>query len=490
MLQRRFLKMPGDFWVMAALLTAGLALRFYHLGAPSLGDDELTTAVRINHSFWETVVLLKASSFPPLYYAFLHLWTRLFGTSEWALRFPSALFSGLTIIVIYKLGKELFNKNAGLIAAALLAFSPFAVHYAQYAKMYASFWLLEALSFLFFFRFLRNQGKAPHRWYIATSILCCYTMYSGFLFLAAQNIIFILTGARRRPWFTGQLIILGFCIPWVVLFLCSPKETWGLIRPTAAFDYLHFALSSFFFIIGSGLEIWTHENWAQYSFHLGLWEINCFLYVFLLVFFLVDSPRRADDRAVFLWAAVALLAYFLFDYTCVHVYLEARYVGFLQVPLILMISSRLGAVSGPLRSVMLAAMLMIAIFNIYLYFTGIARFPQQDWRSTAKELMRAAGPNDLIVSYADPQDFSYYYRGDTRRVINIREGTNPAEFLAQNGLLKPRVHAVFLVYKNQMPDGIQPPSGIQLPPRIQLKGFFQDYKVSNGGNGFYHFKRL
>ena len=138
-----------EFWVISIIFIMGLLVRLYRLGDPSLDENEIMTTVRINHSLLDTIYLLRHSEFPPLHYGILYLWVLAFGNSEWALRFPSAIFSSLTIIVIYKLGKELFTKDVGLISATLLAFSPFALNYAQNAKMYGLFWFLAGLSFLF-----------------------------------------------------------------------------------------------------------------------------------------------------------------------------------------------------------------------------------------------------------------------------------------------------------------------------------------------------
>lgn len=87
---------------------------------------------------------------PPLYYSFLHEWLKLVPNgSEFWLRLPSALASIAGLVLIYHLGRRLFDERFGLIALALLAFSPLEIWYAGEARMYAFVilaWLMAALA--------------------------------------------------------------------------------------------------------------------------------------------------------------------------------------------------------------------------------------------------------------------------------------------------------------------------------------------------------
>jgi hypothetical protein len=61
---------------------------------------------------------------PPLFYWIEHTVLTL-GTSEFILRLMPALFGVLTIPLMYVAGTEFLDRNVGIIAAALLTFSPF-----------------------------------------------------------------------------------------------------------------------------------------------------------------------------------------------------------------------------------------------------------------------------------------------------------------------------------------------------------------------------
>jgi uncharacterized membrane protein len=78
----------------------------------------------------------RPEAHPPLYYTGLHYWIRRAGDSEATVRVPSAAMALLNVSLLYLLGRRLLGHETGLLAAALLSFSPLHVWYAQEARMY------------------------------------------------------------------------------------------------------------------------------------------------------------------------------------------------------------------------------------------------------------------------------------------------------------------------------------------------------------------
>ncbi|MDD1674102.1 MAG: glycosyltransferase family 39 protein, partial [Methanomicrobiales archaeon] len=111
--------------VLLLLTVIGGILRFIHLGYNSLWLDEASTlwfAKKTLIGIWESTAGGEFN--PPLFHWMEHAML-VFGQSEFVLRFLPAVLGTLTIPVFYLVGKEWFDRNAGLISAALLAFSPF-----------------------------------------------------------------------------------------------------------------------------------------------------------------------------------------------------------------------------------------------------------------------------------------------------------------------------------------------------------------------------
>src|SRR3954453_15283292 len=148
------------FWIVAGLTLLGGVLRFATLGAQAYHHDEVVTASRVLRvGFGHAMEAVGFSeSAPPLYYALAWLWTQATGTGEWGLRSLSALAGVLTIPVAYLIGRELWTRRTGLLAAALGAVNPLLPWYSQEARAYALLALFCALSLLYCVRALRAAG--------------------------------------------------------------------------------------------------------------------------------------------------------------------------------------------------------------------------------------------------------------------------------------------------------------------------------------------
>ena len=85
-----------------------------------------------------------------LYTYFIAFFYKLFGVNELANYMPNFIFSLGTVGLIYFVGKKIFNKEVGIISAALLTFSFWHIGDAGNIRMYTAF----TFSFLLFFYFL------------------------------------------------------------------------------------------------------------------------------------------------------------------------------------------------------------------------------------------------------------------------------------------------------------------------------------------------
>lgn len=67
---------------------------------------------------------------------------KLFGINEFAARLPSAIFGTLSILLVFFVGKGLFNERVGLIAALFLTFLPWEIGWSRVCRMYTMFQFL------------------------------------------------------------------------------------------------------------------------------------------------------------------------------------------------------------------------------------------------------------------------------------------------------------------------------------------------------------
>lgn len=146
------------------IITAGELQKFQRLKPQSNAVDTISS------------LALEDPQHPPLYFLMARFWMEMFGSSLTASRSLPALLSLLGLPLMYKLGLELFNSRlAAILAAILLALSPFDILFAQTARQYSlltvvviasSFWLLFAL---------RNSAWRNWVIYSITSAVGLYT---------------------------------------------------------------------------------------------------------------------------------------------------------------------------------------------------------------------------------------------------------------------------------------------------------------------------
>ncbi|MFH0943439.1 MAG: glycosyltransferase family 39 protein [Candidatus Beckwithbacteria bacterium] len=130
--------MKNKWWLLIIILTAAL-LRLYHLSSnpPSLNWDETAIGWNANTIFhtrrdeFGTRLPLSFKSFgdykSPVYIYLTAPMVGLFGTNPFAVRLVSVLAGIASVYLIYLIGLEIKNQQLGIIAAALLAITPWHV---------------------------------------------------------------------------------------------------------------------------------------------------------------------------------------------------------------------------------------------------------------------------------------------------------------------------------------------------------------------------
>ncbi|MCK4836499.1 MAG: glycosyltransferase family 39 protein, partial [Candidatus Aminicenantes bacterium] len=125
---------------------------------------------------------------PPLFLVVLHFWIKIFGFNEFSPRFFIALTGIISVFPVYFLGKELINKNTGIIAGFLLSVNYYHLYYSQEVRPYMLLFLFSTLSYLFFIRNLKRIGKSDRVFYVLSTVLLLYTHFFGLFVLISQLI--------------------------------------------------------------------------------------------------------------------------------------------------------------------------------------------------------------------------------------------------------------------------------------------------------------
>ena len=119
------------------LIIAAFIIRVCNLGYLTLWVDEYVHVDRAR--FWPGNPLLTDDNNGILYTIFIIPFFKLFGVNEFWARFPSVIFGVLLVWTVYLFGKKYFNRNVGLMTAALVTFSPYLAFWSRISRNYEIF---------------------------------------------------------------------------------------------------------------------------------------------------------------------------------------------------------------------------------------------------------------------------------------------------------------------------------------------------------------
>ena len=201
----------GPRMVLTVIVAGAAMVRLCGLGDKCLWLDEAlawrATQFDLGEMLHRWSYPLEAEN-PPLYFALLNVWVRVFGDGEFALRLPSALAGVLAVPSAFLLTRDLVRCTpdpspraewAGVLAAALLAASELQVQEARQARMYSLGTLLVLLSAWALLRAVRSDAS-PVWWilYAVLSVAFLYT-HNTAVFSAAAGFAFA-TAYLYREW--------------------------------------------------------------------------------------------------------------------------------------------------------------------------------------------------------------------------------------------------------------------------------------------------
>ena len=363
----------------------------------------------------------------------------LFGQSEIAVRALSACLSIISVLLIYKVGRELFNRKIGLIASLLMTISTFAIYFSQEARQYSLLLLLTLLSFLFLIRILKadKPNKLLLLCYSLTNILICYTHLFGLFAVGAQVLYFLLFRRRyvkaQSIFWVAQVVTLISFSPWIyVLVTKTFRETIHRLDwiPETSFTQVAHALANL-------------SDATSLYLPFGILLMLIFIILGLAAVFcspkiqqkpgstapLQSSKLRSLATSISKpWTALLLLWFFfpvvmalIFSLTTRPLF-EGRYLIEITPAMYLLTALGIDNINSLVKTravranlvtfTLIALITCISVPGLYPYYTHPNK---EQWRETTTFIEQRAKPNDAIVLLPDylRYAFNYYNKGDT-----------------------------------------------------------------------------
>lgn len=341
------LQLSRNAWLIAGLTLTGAILRVYLLADKSIWLDEAFSIALSQHDFGELLRLtVVTDAHPPFYYLVLKAWTVL-GHGEGIVRLLSALLGAISIPLMYLVGAALYDRarDAGLLSATILTFSPFHIWYAQEARMYAMLTFLVLASAFFFIRALRDNEVKDWVGYALATALALYTD-NGAIWYVLAIVCFSVLSRRRfqgraRNWILSHVVIALLYAPWLPSLYRQTQqvtESFWLAPPSFATvleTFLDFNSLNFPIVALSVLYMTVIFLWA-YLVPGGGWQrrlASMWLFVPLLASLLLSlrQPIFLSRNLI-----VASLGYYLLIVDTIRKFDSRRATAFLLAPLLLM----------------------------------------------------------------------------------------------------------------------------------------------------------
>jgi 4-amino-4-deoxy-L-arabinose transferase-like glycosyltransferase len=223
---------------LGAVTLLALALRIVGIDQTLYSDEDFTfNIVRdggLGHVFDR---VYHTSITPPFHYVVAWLSVQYGGDESVLVRMPSLLCGTALVPLVFVLARRIGGSLVGLLAALLVALSPFAIWYSDEARAYALMMFLVALSTLAMLRAVEGGGR---RWWVLYGASACLALYSHYtaVFVVAAEALWALWvhRERMRPLLYTQAAIAVAYLPWVPGFLEQRKNKVGIEVISAAAD--------------------------------------------------------------------------------------------------------------------------------------------------------------------------------------------------------------------------------------------------------------
>ena len=392
--------------LVIGLMIGATAVSVLALQGQSLRLDESQSLWQTSHSPGQLLTIVAQDVHVPLHHLILHFWQLFFGNRVQTARILSLLFFLLTIPTVYVTGRDAFNRNTGLFAAALIAVSPFLNWYGSEIRMYSLLTLLTALAQMLFLRLLRNGSNATWATYAVVCVLGSFTHYFFFLVLLTQLLFFLYykkqfpRGANWKIFAVAALIILAFA-PWLfyVFHLGFASSTQPLLeRPSTINLFGTYAE----FIVGFQDD---HLN----TIFVSLWPL-----IVLLGFFALQQGRKIplETRYFLLAGFLPILLVFAVSITLKPIYVS-RYLIVAVPGLYLFLAWLIDSYPKSFGVAIKTAILLLMVSGLAVQIKSAQTPVKENYEQATTYLQAHASDQDVIILSAPFTVYpvEYYYQG-------------------------------------------------------------------------------
>lgn len=408
---------------VALLLVLTFSLRSFAMGTRDLGLDEAFSFLLAQDCTYSQLLSPLSSplgydAHPPLYYVLTKAWLNTgypflhsHGLSqEYSFRIPYALMGTATMVVLYKAGKRLPSKAAGLWMAVLYTLNSFSIQVTHQSRMYPVVEFLAAVLFCSWLNlrigFSRRQGML----FLIASVLALLTHYATVFYLSALFMTLFLSQRRSAGPLFGILTLAILCFSWWLPALFTQMRHETLANTFAASTGVIVLLTLFHFFTGD--RSLALGGTAHLSSHL--YTLVSFSTGMVLVSYLLWKNRK--EIASFYLIAICLLPLVLnWSATLVvqRVY-NATYYAIYSLPVFLgVVAQAMSHKDSSFLYLRRALLLIIVLVNgvTLVSFFRNTLVPYEPWKQVCT-VLRAFEPTRVFIYPSHMSAMLAFYGGD------------------------------------------------------------------------------
>lgn len=414
-------------YILLIILLFGAILRIYGLSDQTYWLDEVTT-LKVAQGDLESIIY---GSRPILYLTMAYYWFGVFGQSEIATRSLSLIFGLSSIPLIYLVGRQLFNRNIGLISAFILALSVYQIYYSQELRYYALFQFLTLASFYFYSRLLNSKSNTDTVLYTISTILAFYTHDIGVLIIPVQNIYLLFRYKTLRTilyrWVITQFIVIVSISPKLISTFTTDAVGDGgpnwitepdILAPLyTIYRFLGINVDFKYFIYGCAGLIVLLAAIALYVYVSKIWKGNESRDKNTISGTL-GLDIKSETVLVVLWLLLPIAFLYIASYVVKPMYL-VRYLILSAPACYLLAALLIDKINKPvLKAIVLIIFVLLNLPGHYVQYTGTFR---ENWREAIEyiEQSHKGGRTLILIPRENKSSFSWYSNNNDFEYCNI-----------------------------------------------------------------------
>jgi len=334
-----------DGLIVLALIAITVLTYCYGMGTLSLTEpDEVfyaqTAKEMLQHKTWSVPYIFGKPQFekPILYYFLLAVMFKFFGVSAAMARFWSAAFGIIGVVLTYFLGKKIYGRSAGFIAAVILATSLEYLSLSRAVLTDIAFSALLSVSLAFFYFGYLNSEKRMG-WFLLSFISAGLATLTkgpiGIILPLFIILLFVLFSGELKLFFSREILMglvafIVIALPWYwstygkfgqqfideffirdninrFFYVAEHKDnnTWYYYPTTTLAGFLPWSL----FLIAGLFKLPWRKSVASDE-NKGVWFLCCWIVVIFIFFSLAKSKLISYVFPVFPALAIITAGYF------------------------------------------------------------------------------------------------------------------------------------------------------------------------------------